>query len=273
MEIWGGNTSADDAISVPGVDAWIYSQPFERDDSGGDIHYVSMCGAGKISRFVIADVSGHGSGVSELAVFLRDQMRRHINTLDQARFARSLNTEFTRHAKAGVFATSIAATYFAPTDHLVVCNAGHPRPLRFSAQRDAWEFLGESGVFEHEEVGEVGNLPLGIIEPTSYLQYAVSLAPGDLIVLYTDSLIETPCKEGGLLGESGLLDVVARVGSSRPESFSGDLLAEIESTCGAAPSNDDVTVLVLHHNASNPPKQSLGEKMRVMARLVGLQQV
>jgi hypothetical protein len=39
---------------------------------------------------------------------------------------------------------------------------------------------------------------------------------------------------------------------------------------GARPPNDDETLLVLHHNAMNPPAQSLGEKLRVMARMLGL---
>lgn len=62
MEVWGGNTAIDSGLSVPGIDAWIHSQPSRGQRSGGDIYYASMCGAGRIGRFVLADVSGHGPG-------------------------------------------------------------------------------------------------------------------------------------------------------------------------------------------------------------------
>ncbi|MCP4589165.1 MAG: hypothetical protein GY842_00335, partial [bacterium] len=46
MEIWGGNQAIEDAVSVPGIDAWVYSRPVGGQSSGGDIHYVSTCGGG-----------------------------------------------------------------------------------------------------------------------------------------------------------------------------------------------------------------------------------
>jgi hypothetical protein len=66
MEVWGGNTAVESGISIPGIDAWVFSQPFHAQASGGDVHYVSMCGMGRIGRFMMADVSGHGTQVSEL---------------------------------------------------------------------------------------------------------------------------------------------------------------------------------------------------------------
>jgi hypothetical protein len=52
--------------STPDCDAWPCSTPHGGDEAGGDIHYVSMCGGGKIGRFMIADVAGHGGGVDEI---------------------------------------------------------------------------------------------------------------------------------------------------------------------------------------------------------------
>ena len=37
----------------------------------------------------------------------------------------------------------------------------------------------------------VRNLPLDIIVPTDYVQFAVKLAKGDLVLLYTDALMES----------------------------------------------------------------------------------
>ena len=51
---------------------------------GGDLHYLTVCGQGAISRVVLADVAGHGDIVSSVADRLRDGLRKHVNTWDQS---------------------------------------------------------------------------------------------------------------------------------------------------------------------------------------------
>ena len=141
MEIWGGNEAIDDAIAVSGLDAWVISQPHAGDPSGGDIHFVSTCGSGRIARFMIADVAGHGQAVSNVAQKLRKLMRKHITRLDQTRFVRDLNREFLSACESETFATALLTSYYAPTDHLIVCNAGHPAPLWYRSQLGTWHQL------------------------------------------------------------------------------------------------------------------------------------
>jgi len=88
MEIIGGNRAIRQTVDAPGLKIWIDSRPLG--SGGGDVHYVSTCGAGYVTRLALADISGHGESVNLLAVALRKLMRKHINTLDQTRFARSL---------------------------------------------------------------------------------------------------------------------------------------------------------------------------------------
>ena len=67
MEIWGGIEPVEPTVRTPGLDLWVFSQPFEGDEQGGDVHYVTLCGGGLITRIVVADVSGHGSSVAEFS--------------------------------------------------------------------------------------------------------------------------------------------------------------------------------------------------------------
>ena len=267
MEVWSGNQRVENTITVPGLDAWIYSEPHKGDEAGGDIHYVSMCGAGKISRFAIADVSGHGAIVGEIAARLRKLMRKHINKLDQSRFARALNEEFGALAEEGHFATALLTTYFAPTDHLVICNAGHPRPLWYRNETDTWELVDRHSP---QRAQRVGNLPLGVIGNTDYTQFAIKLGKGDLILIYTDSLIESFDENGEPLGEQGLLQLARDLPQHDPPKITSALLDAVKAHGGGKPAADDQTLLVLYHNASNPPRQSLTEKMRVVAKMLGL---
>lgn len=270
MEIWGGNQAICSAVSVPGIDAWVYSQPFAGEDSGGDIHYVSLCGGGKIARFAVADVAGHGASVGEVALRLRALMRRHINTVNQTRFVRTLNHEFTARASDGKFATALLSTYYAPTDYLAVCNAGHPPPLWYRAASGSWSTLVHDMA---ERVKTAANLPLGIIEPTQYYQFAVRLEPGDLVLIYTDSLIEALSPDGRELGVDGLLEIVRGLDAAEPQRIGAALLDQIAAHRGGSPANDDVTLVVLRHNASNPQRQPMGEMVKIVGKMLGLLKV
>lgn len=267
MEIWGGNQAHDNGVSVPGIDAWVYSLPHAGGRAGGDIHYVSMCGGGKISRFAVADVSGHGEQVDALAVKLRSLMRRYINTLNQARFARALNEEFSKLAAGGAFATAVLATYYAPNDHLVVVNAGHPAPLWYRAAAGTWRKLVPE---VPGRADEVSNLPLGIISPTTYHQFAAPLGLGDLVLIYTDSLIEASSPKGEMLGEEGLLKVVRGLDAGDPQQLHLQLRSALDDYRGGAAAEDDVTILLLHHNASDPRRKTPGEFARVLGKMTGL---
>ena len=141
MEIWGGIEPVERAVSTPGLDLWVYSQPFDGDTQGGDVYYVTLCGGGIITRIVVADVSGHGSSVAEFSLSLRSLVRQNINQKSQKRLVERLNRQFTEMAGLRRFATALVVTYLASTNRLSICNAGHPRPLFFNEAAGTWSLL------------------------------------------------------------------------------------------------------------------------------------
>jgi serine phosphatase RsbU (regulator of sigma subunit) len=270
MEIWGGNQAFDSAVSVPGMDAWVYSKPYQGDRFGGDIHYISTCGHGHIARFAVADVAGHGSGVGGLSGRLRSLMRRYINTLDQTKFVRALNRDFEALSEGGTFATALLTSYYAPTDDLVVCNAGHPPPLWYRSESRSWDFLTHT---INDKAEELFNLPLGIIDTTNYYQFGVKLAKGDMVIIYTDALIEAANPTGELIGEQGFLDMVRKMDASRPARFGRSILSAMDQYCDGRPMDDDVTLIVLHHNAADPPRMTIAEYVTVIGKMLGVVRV
>lgn len=52
-----------------------------------------------------------------------------LNETDQPEFARPLNHDYLTREADGHFATALLVSFHRPTQHLVVCDAGHPRPL------------------------------------------------------------------------------------------------------------------------------------------------
>ena len=267
MEIWGGSEAIDSSVSVPGIDAWIASTPYGGAASGGDIHYVSVCACGEISRFALADVTGHGDDAASLAGRLRAMMRRYINTPDQTDIVRSLNRDMTRIASHGSFATAVLAAYFPPTDHLIICNAGHPAPLWYHADTALWEALKPQCPRIDQQVR---NIPLGIIEETDFIQFAVKLEKGDLVLMFSDAVTEASNDQDRMLGVEGLLATLAVIPVDDPPRMLNQLIEALSLYRGGAPAGDDQTLLLLHHNATDPPRLSLGGRLRAVARMIGL---
>lgn len=270
MEIRGGSGLVESGIATPGLDAWVYSKPFEGAARGGDIHYVSLCGGGYITRIIVADVSGHGEAVADMAVALRSILRRNINRKSQTRLVVELNRRFAELARSQRFATAVVATYLASLDRLSICNAGHPRPLWYRAASRRWVLMTPDA---GEPPEAAANLPLGLDDDTPYDQFEVALGRGDLMVFYTDALIEAADRSGRPLGESGLLAIAGGLDISDPRSAGPALIRAVEAYREGAPAEDDVTLLTLHHNAGPVPRQSVGEKLDVFAKVFGLKSV
>src|SRR6202521_2280105 len=225
MEVWGDSQLTARGVEFGGLDTWVYSKPYAQARSGGDVYYASSCATGRISRLLLADVSGHGQSVASTAADLRTLMRRFVNRLDQKEVVRLLNEQFTSLSRHGSFATAVLTTFFAPTRRLSLCNAGHPRPLLFSAIEGRWSLLGHG--HDHPEKKALSNIPLGMFQIADYEQLDVELAPGDCLVSYTDALMESCDADGEMLGEEGLLRIANLLGDIPAEKLIASLLQEI----------------------------------------------
>jgi serine phosphatase RsbU (regulator of sigma subunit) len=270
MEIWGGSHAADAAVATPGLDLWVNSRPHEGAAGGGDVHYVSLCGGGVITRFVLADVAGHGASAAELARDLRDLMRRNINRKSQDRFVKQLNRQFGELARVGRFATAVVATYLTKGDSLTICNAGHPRPLWFrSATRDWIVIDAQAG----DRSSTLADLPLGIDASAAYSQASIVLGRGDLVLFYTDALTEATSPDGNMLGQAGFVEMVRELIPSDPRGLVPALLERHDRYRGHRPADDDLTVLLLHHNAGSRRRLTILEQLNVYAKVFHLKRV
>jgi sigma-B regulation protein RsbU (phosphoserine phosphatase) len=265
MEVWGDSQLTARGIEMGGLNAWVYSKPFGQAQRGGDVYYASSCATGRISRLLLADVSGHGTSVASTAADLRVLMRRFVNRLDQKEFVRLLNQQFVALSRAGCFATAVVTTFFAPSRRLLISNAGHPRPLLYRAAQQQWTLLGEDGVGDSRTVR---NIPLGIMDLTEYEEFDVELEAGDCLLSYTDALIESRDADGVMLGEAGVLRILRLLGKIEPQKMIETLLKEIGERYPENLAEDDVTVLLVCANGRQP-SYSLKEKISAQMRFLG----
>jgi len=120
----------------------------------------------------------------------------------------------------------------------------------------------------------VANLPLGIIEPTDYSQFAVKLGRGDIVMLYTDALIEAAKNgDGEQLGEQGLQRLAEQLDPNQPQVMAERLLSRVAQWRGGEPADDDQTLIVVYHNGSGPPRMTLSQSLKSLTKMMGLARV
>lgn len=259
MEVWSLARLAQQATAFSGLEAWVYSRPHAGAAAGGDVVYASSCATGRITRVLVADVAGHGAVVASAAEDLQRLMRRFVNCLDQTEMVRRMNRQFAGLSRDAAFATALVATYFAPTRRLTLSIAGHPRPLHFVAATGEWRLLGTgtSGPGSGPR-----NVPLGLLELADYDAADVELQDGDVVVAYTDALIESPDHAGTPLGETGVLDLVRALGRVPPATLIERLLGLLHARLPDRLEGDDATIVCLH---ATPHRMSHGWRARLQA--------
>jgi sigma-B regulation protein RsbU (phosphoserine phosphatase) len=85
-------------------------------------------------------------------------------------------------------------------------------------------------------------LPVGLFAETVYQAQAVQLYPGDLIVAYTDGIVEATNTASEEWGVEGLLAAVKRCRTRQPESIVEAVFAALDEFSGDN-QTDDATIL------------------------------
>jgi sigma-B regulation protein RsbU (phosphoserine phosphatase) len=241
LEIRGGNERVAYSIALPGLIAWVSCRPMAPATRGGDLHYLSVCSQGFVSRIALADVAGHGELVSAMAGTLRDLLRKHADEWDQSDVVRELNDSFLRDSGSAEYATALLLSHYSASGEILFTNAGHLPPVWYRAETNQWTFLTDSALYAQEPV----NLPIGLIAGTPYSQTAIQFGWDDLLILYTDGVTDSTDDSGRPLDTEGLLELVRGIQVASASDTGEMLLARLETFRGASPASDDETLVVL----------------------------
>jgi len=220
---------------MPAIDGYeVATWWFPNEAVGGDYCDVIPLESGEV-LMCIADVSGHGLGPSLLMASVRAALRtlRLAHSSPQElleRLAVALADDF----EHGSFIT-ICLARLAPKSHeLTFANAGHGPALVYRPA--SGDFL------ELESTG----LPLGVIVPTEYpLGPAVTMQPGDLMVLATDGIVESFDKRGEQFGVERLKQLIVKRSESPIDEIVRSIGREVELHYVGDSPPDDLTVLAL----------------------------
>ena len=247
LQVWGGTEAADQTLEMTGLDGYLYARPHQGAKRGGDVYYVSSCASGRITRVMLADVAGHGSQVADTAQDLRALMQRYVNFTSQQKFMQAMNQKFAEVSEDGRFATTVAMSFFAPSRRLSLSNAGHPSPMWYRAKDKQWSIIGVDP--DDKQSSQSADLPFGIEQDAGYQQTDITFAPGDMLLLYTDALIESRDADGQLLGIRGLLKRLnENTDIDDPAHVIPTLIGRLTAEDEHDLTDDDVTALLVSAN-------------------------
>jgi sigma-B regulation protein RsbU (phosphoserine phosphatase) len=167
---------------------------------GGDLYDFVRYGTGKCepcTGLVIGDVSGKGSPAALYAAMVSGILRSHAG--DQPGAAQILgliNHSLAEHRIEGQFVSIIYALWNDELRELKIANSGLPRPIFW---RDG----------ELQRV-EIKGLPLGLFDSVEHDEMTFQCRPGDLMVFFSDGLVDATNRDGELFGREGIERVIAR---------------------------------------------------------------
>ena len=183
---------------------------------------------------VVGDVTGHGvasglvlSGIRSSLNLLRDEMGRPSEVLDRVNLMLKRTSAPRMHMTLGVVVLDRAERV------ATISTAGHPP------------------VFLRRQSGEVtehgsGSFPLGAIEGAHYAEDRVELGPGDLLLMYSDGLVEAMSPDGEQFGWSRLRSILEDLDDGASANEIRDLiLRTVWDFKGDTEQVDDVTMVVI----------------------------
>jgi len=204
---------------------------------GGDYYDFLALPDGKLG-LALGDVSGKGIAaaltMASLQASLRADAMRAGN--DIAGLITRVNAMLYDASTEDRYATLFYAQFDPASHRLSYVNAGHCPPilLRAHAKNGAAERLDQAG-------GTV----VGLLPECSYEQAEVTLATGDLLVIYTDGFSEAMNPSLEEWGDKRLLEAVSNCNGLPAKDSIAKIMKAADAFASGAPQSDDMTLVIL----------------------------
>jgi sigma-B regulation protein RsbU (phosphoserine phosphatase) len=224
---------------LAGYDVAAHNRPARQ--CGGDL-YDALCleeqGERRSCLFCVADVSGKGLPAALLMSSMQASLRALSNrVVSLVELAASINGLLYATSPSNKFVTAILLEIEPATGLGRYVNAGHNECVLLRHEGGEAELLKSTG------------LPLGMLPGMSYEERSFQLAPGDLLVLYSDGVTEAYDEAENEWGDDRLLEVLRPLRDETAANLVSRVFEEIDRFAGTAPQHDDITLLIVKRNA------------------------
>ena len=222
---------------IPGYEFFAYYLPAYA--IGGDFYDFVPLADSRLAM-ALGDVTGKGIAAAlMMAKFSGSTRQCFLTKSSPGPAADALNNMVCDAAIDERFITMFLAVLDFENHRLTMSSAGHPALLRRA----------EGGV---EELGDdFRGIPLGMTPNFEYAQETIELAPGDVVIIYSDGVSDAQRKAATRAPEDEFYDtrknrrLLTRVVSSEgnPSSVGRDILSDIREFTAGHPQFDDTTLI------------------------------
>ena len=206
---------------------------------GGDYYDFIPISSERVA-IAVGDVSGKGLPSALLMASLQSLVRTNLAMRERklARFAADLSELLYEQTADDRYATLFLATVDTASMDLYYVNAGHNAPLLFH----------NSTPQGHDEGGlafDKGGPPLGIFPKTTYDCGKTTLKEGDVLVLYTDGVVDAANAQQEQFGEEPFHDIIRSSLSLSATEICQRVVERIQAFTGDTSQWDDITLAVV----------------------------
>ncbi len=199
---------------------------------GGDYYDFLPLGPGRLG-IVVADIAGKGLPAALLMASLQALVRSHaaVRAADLSGLAAELNRHLCESTDDARFATIFFGVYDDGSRRLRYLNAGHNPPILIGSGGKVRRLVADDTI-------------LGSFPEQRYHERFVDLAPGDLLVVFSDGIVEAMDEREREFGDPSLVDTIRRHAGDDPDEVAARILDDVGRHVGKTPPHDDMTLIV-----------------------------
>ena len=205
---------------------------------GGDLYDFIRFDDGRVA-ITVGDVSGKGAPAALYGALASGIIRtRATRKYPPAQMLELVNKTLQQRPIATQYVALIYAVYDPEHKRLTFANSGLPYPIQVHANSE--RFLDLAGI------------PLGLFPNSTYEERILGLETGDVIVFYTDGIVERRDSSGEEFGLKRLAQVVREHREKNPEGIIESIEHELERYSSKSPAHDDQTIFVMKMTDEEP---------------------
>lgn len=223
-----------DVPEIPGLDIAGFSKPAR--EVGGDFYNYFVFNRTDVG-VAVGDVSGKGMQAALMMALsvglLTTKLHKEMLPAD---LLAALNTELQPHTSRNWMNTAFSYVMLQPAEEhewtMCAANAGMLAPF-IRRKNGQVEWL------------EISGLPLGMTDEITYDELDNMLAPGDVMVLGSDGVVDAENSRGEMYGTERLEHIVSRAPNRSARAMLKHILDDVQDFVGTAEAADDLTLVVV----------------------------
>jgi phosphoserine phosphatase RsbU/P len=202
---------------------------------GDFFDYIEIGNESRQLGVLVGDAAGKGISASVQALYISGAIRLGAShQIKTSAIISTINNMITRTFPDERFATLFYAELFDNQSGLCVyVNAGHNSPIFYNAEKNTVHYL--------ENTGSV----LGLTPEQQYIVENINIKKGDILVCYSDGIVEATTRVGDFYGEERLEKLILDNKDRSPKDIVQLVIDDVLSFSANGKYNDDKTLVVV----------------------------